>query len=194
MIQIRNGLRFNIYAGAEIDGVRYPNFRDRSLWPVVGITEVPEPQPPKDYTPESYYRTEQDEAPYVVYTKKSDEQLSEQRWQKIIQIREDLTLNGGCFVAGKWFHSDVYSKQQQMALAMLGTSLPTGIQWKTMDGTFIELTPQIVADLFIGQVSREQAIFAIAEVKRTDDSPLDEGWPERYKEPELESEQLVIGV
>jgi hypothetical protein len=75
MIQIRNGLRFNIYASATIDGVRYPNFTDRSLWPVVGITEVSEPEPPEDYTPEGWVREEMDVAPYVVWRPFTEEEL-----------------------------------------------------------------------------------------------------------------------
>ena len=38
-------------------------------------TEIPDPTPPEDYTDETYYRTEQDEAPYVIFTRKSTEQL-----------------------------------------------------------------------------------------------------------------------
>lgn len=179
---IRNNLRFNIYATAPIDGVTYHNFLDPDLRASLGITEVAEPEPPADYTPESYYRTEQDEAPYVVYTKKSEEQLASQRWESLKQIRDDLTSNGGCFVQGKWFHTDVASKQQQMALVMLGQNLPAGIQWKTMDGSFIEMTPALAAELFAAQVQREQVIFATAEAKRTDETPLYDGWPARYVE------------
>lgn len=36
-----------------------------------------EPSPPDDYSEETHYRTEQDAAPYVVYTRKSDEQIAE---------------------------------------------------------------------------------------------------------------------
>ena len=184
---IRNNKRFNIYASAVIDGVRYANFLNPDVRAQLGITEIPEPDAPVDYSADTYYRTEQDDAPYVVYTKKSPEQLAAQRWETLKQIRDDLTDNGGCFVAGKWFHTDAKSKQQQMALIMLGASLPTGIQWKMMDGSFIELTQQIVADLFAAQIAREQAIFAIAEAKRQDDAPVDAGWPDRYVEPVVEA-------
>jgi len=77
MIQIRDALRFNIYSPATIDGVRYPDFTDRSLWPQVGITEVETPSPPPGYleNPDWYAVTEQDSAPYVVYTRLTDEQI-----------------------------------------------------------------------------------------------------------------------
>ena len=40
-----------------------------------GVIEVPDPMPPEDYSDELYFRTEQDDAPYVVYTKKPEEQI-----------------------------------------------------------------------------------------------------------------------
>lgn len=67
MIQIRDGLRFNIYASATIDGVRYPDFTDRSIWPKVGITEVDDPLPPPEYQPAGWVMEEIDAAPYVVW-------------------------------------------------------------------------------------------------------------------------------
>jgi hypothetical protein len=75
---IRNNLRFNIYAPATIGDVRYPNFLDPDLRASLGITEVTEPEPPEEYAthPEYWFRTEQDDAPYVVYTRKSDEQIA----------------------------------------------------------------------------------------------------------------------
>lgn len=182
MIQIRNGLRFNIYASGVIDGVRYPNFIDRSTWPGLGITEVAEPAPPADYSDDLYRRMETDEAPYVAYVRRPAEEVTATRWERLKQIREELTLNGGVFVAGKWFHTDVHSKQQQMALMMLGAALPAGLMWKTMDGSFIPMTPEVVQQLFVAQVQREQTIFAVAEAKRLDATPLYEGWPDRYND------------
>ena len=48
-------------------------------------TEIPDPTPPEDYSDETYYRTEQDDAPYVIYTKKSVEQLDALHNSKIKQ-------------------------------------------------------------------------------------------------------------
>lgn len=73
---IRNNKRFNIDASTTIDGVTYPNFRDAALRTLLGITEIAEPTPPVDYSEDTYYRTEQDDAPYVVYTQKSSEQIA----------------------------------------------------------------------------------------------------------------------
>ncbi len=103
----------------------------------VGVIEIADPVPPADYSDETYYRTEQEDAPYVIYMKKSDEQLADIRWNKLKQIRDDLTENGGCKLGDKWFHTDTKSKQQQMALTMMGAAIPADLQWKTMDGSFI---------------------------------------------------------
>lgn len=49
-----------------------PEIRERA-----GVVEVAEPAPPADYSDDFYYRTEQDDAPYVAYTRKSDEQIQQ---------------------------------------------------------------------------------------------------------------------
>ena len=171
--------RANIYAPyTSPDGTRY------SRIPKELLEEIPEPTPPADYSEDTYYRTEQSDPPYVSYTKKSDEQILAVRKQKISQKRDQLWHDGGCLVQGKWFHTDSHSKQQQMALAMLGTNLPAGLMWKTMDGSFIEMTPTLAQELFAAQVQRETEIFAIAEAKSNDQSEINEGWPEVYVEPE----------
>jgi hypothetical protein len=63
------------------DGTRYPRI------PMELLDEIPEPQPPEDYTTNSdyYYRTEQDDAPYVIYTRKSEEQIVQIERAKIPQ-------------------------------------------------------------------------------------------------------------
>ena len=62
--------RVNPYAPyQDSEGTTYPRM------PAHLYTEIPDPTPPEDYTDETYYRTEQDDAPYVVYTRKSTEQL-----------------------------------------------------------------------------------------------------------------------
>ena len=62
--------RVNPYAPyQDSEGTTYPRM------PSDLYTEIPDPTPPEDYTDETYYRTEQDEAPYVIFTRKSTEQL-----------------------------------------------------------------------------------------------------------------------
>jgi len=84
MMFTRNQKRFNIYAPAEIDEVRYANFLDPYLRLAMGIVEVADPVPPADYSEDTYFRTEQDDAPYVVYTRKSDEQINQAKRARIL--------------------------------------------------------------------------------------------------------------
>ena len=83
MVHIRNGKRFNIYAQQEIDGVTYPEFTSASLQAQLGITAV-EPEVPADFSYDTYTVQEITDAPYVVYTKKSQEQLEQQANSKTV--------------------------------------------------------------------------------------------------------------
>jgi len=170
-----NQKRCNPYASyTDANGTRYTRM------PAELYEEIADPVPPEDYSDETYYSTEQDDAPYVIYTKKSEEQIASLRWTKIKVIRDNLTFNGGCQLGDKWFHSDTHSKVQQLALVMAGANLPEGIQWKTMDGSFITMTPELATAIYQAQMTQEQAIFHTCEIKKLDDSPVNEGWPETY--------------
>ena len=69
--------RVNAFAMfVDADSTRYPQYpKDRLEW-------IDPPIPPADYSDETYYRTEQDDAPYVIYTKKSDEQIAQMQQAK----------------------------------------------------------------------------------------------------------------
>lgn len=65
----------------------------------VGVIEIADPVPPEDFSDETYYRTEQDDAPYVIFTRKSAEQLRQVELSKLTplsprQIRQALTAAG----------------------------------------------------------------------------------------------------
>ena len=87
MISIHKTTRKRINAFAlytDGNGTRYVNA------PPTIVEWIPDPQPPEDYSEETYFRTEQDDAPYVVYTRKSDEYLLERaKERKLKQITED---------------------------------------------------------------------------------------------------------
>jgi hypothetical protein len=107
---VLNGKRINIYAQFETDdGTRYANLINPDVRASVGVQEIPDPVPPEDYSDETYYRTEQDTEPYVVFTRKSDEQLEALRVSKvnakltaIRQVREGILnrLAGIALAAG----------------------------------------------------------------------------------------------
>lgn len=179
---IKDGKRFNVYAPVEVNGMRFTNATDPVVRNLLGVTSIDEPQPPEGYSEDTHYRTEIDDSPYVVYTEKPTEVLDALRWDRLKTHRDNLTDQGGVYVASvdKWFHTDPKSKLQQVALTVMGANLPAGIMWKTMDGSFVELTPTLVQQIFGLQAAREQAIFAVAEQKRLDQSPLYEGWPDNY--------------
>ncbi len=107
---------------------------------------------------------------------------------KVKQIRDHKTENGGFPVNGKWFHSNVFSRTQQVGLVISGQSIPPGLMWKTMDGSFVEMTPALATSIFMSAVQQDTALFAYAEVLinqiNTSSNPttidLTAGWPATY--------------
>lgn len=92
--------------------------------------------------------------------------IRERLWTQIKSHRDYVKTNGGCLVQGKWFHSDTDSKQQQIALVIMGANIPANLQWKTLDGSFVTMTQSLASEIFVAQVVREQSIFTVAENKR----------------------------
>lgn len=64
-------LRVNIFAPYK----GFSKLDTEELRQRAGVVEIPEPAPPVDYKESLFYRTEQQEYPYVIYTRKSDEQI-----------------------------------------------------------------------------------------------------------------------
>lgn len=189
---IKDNRRFNIYAGAVIDGVRYANFTDPYLRLSLGITEVADPAPPVEYleNPDHYYVTEQDEAPFVVYTRKDDEQISAARWATIKALRDAKTQTGGYAVNGNWFHSDTFSRTQQMGLVMMGAAMPPGLQWKTMGGTFVPMTPTLAQQIFAAAAQQDAALFTHAEALKADlQADIATGWPTTWQDVQQQDAQ-----
>lgn len=111
-----------------------------------------------------------------------------------IKAERDRRKMGGVKVkvstTNKWFHSDDASRIQQMGLVMMGATIPSGLQWKTMDGTFVAMDPTVAGNVFASAAANDQAIFAVAEGHRValetcaDPSTYDfsAGWPKIYGE------------
>jgi len=79
----------NIYAPyTSADGTKHANLLDLTVREAAGVVEIADPQPPEDYSTDTYYRTEQDTPPYVVFTKKSDEQIMAVMAQKYMALLE----------------------------------------------------------------------------------------------------------
>lgn len=96
----------------------------------------------------------------------SREQHREFRWEAIKKERDRRSQEGGFKVGSQWFHSDTFSRTQQMGLVMLGASLPTGIEWKTMGGAKVVMSPALAQQIFAAAAASDIAIFAAAEAHR----------------------------
>ena len=108
-------------------------------------------------------------------------------WEAIKEKR-DLVSGHSVQVSGNWYHSDTKSRLQQMGLVMMGAGLPTGLQWKKMDGTFITMTPTLAGQIFQATAYRDQQCFAVAESHKNSMSQAVDpalydystGWPACY--------------
>ena len=107
-------------------------------------------------------------------------EMKRTRMWTAIQDERTRRQNGGVFIASinKWFHSDQTSRIQQLGLVMMGASLPTGIRWKTMDGSFIEMTPAIALSIFNAAATLDMTAFGVAEQHRA--NMMQSSAPETY--------------
>jgi len=117
------------------------------------------------------------------------DQIKGRQWDAI-KAERDRRKAGGIKVGAKWFHSDDGSRIQQIGLVMMGASIPAGLQWKTMDGSFITITQALAGNVFAAAAASDQAVFAAAETHRVameasaDPASYDYfgGWPKIYGE------------
>lgn len=114
----------------------------------------------------------------------------DQIWNLIKAERDRRTQNGGFQVGDYWFHSDQFSRTQQLGLVQLGEAIPAGLQWKTMSGEFVTMTPELARQVLEAAAAQEQRIFAVAEQHRMAMEASAEpwnydyssGWPLTYDE------------
>jgi hypothetical protein len=112
------------------------------------------------------------------------------KWEAIKAERGRRTLTGGYQAGGKWFHSDLISRSQQTGLNVLNGSVPPGIMWKTMDGSFIEMTWALAQQILMAASQSDWAIHQAAETHKAameasaDPANYDfsSGWPLMYGE------------
>lgn len=108
-------------------------------------------------------------------------QTGEDRWIAIKTIRDRKTQQGGYKVGTNWYHSDTFSRTQQLGLVLLGANLPNGLMWKTMQGTFVEMTQTLAQQVFAAAAAQDSAIFGYAEyLKAHPNLDINVGWPETY--------------
>lgn len=87
-------------------------------------------------------------------------------WRKIQVERDRRKHDGGYKVGTNWFHSDDTSRIQQIALTMMGASMPAGIMWKTMANTMVPMTPTLAQQIFQAAVQSDAVLFGVAEQHR----------------------------
>lgn len=112
------------------------------------------------------------------------------KWEVIKRERDRRIQNGGYKVGTKWFHSDTFSRTQQMGLMMMGANIPANTPWKTMDGSTVVMTQTLAGQIFGTAAASDIAIFAAAETHKAameasaDPASYDfsTGWPKAYGE------------
>lgn len=115
-------------------------------------------------------------------------QIKAGKWAEIKAERDRRIQSGGYKVGTKWFHSDQKSRSQQLGLVLLGANIPAGLQWKTMDGSFVTMTATLAQQILAAGAASDQAIFAAAETHKAameasaDPSAYDfsGGWPATF--------------
>ena len=90
-------------------------------------------------------------------------EVRDKHWANIKTERDRRIQSGGYPAAGKWFHSDTFSRTQQIGLVMMGADIPAGLQWKTMDGSFVTMTQALAGQVFAAAAASDAALFARAE-------------------------------
>lgn len=98
-------------------------------------------------------------------------------WRRI-QLERDRRKNNGVKIGTNWFHTDDASRIQHLGLVMMGANLPANVMWKTMAGTFVQMTQTLAGQIFQAVAAQDIAIFTVAEQKRVAMMALAD--PEKY--------------
>ena len=94
------------------------------------------------------------------------EKIYEEKWEQIKAVRT-FKMNDGVLLQsiGKWFHTDPDSKQQIHAMVtanVIGMYKVTA--WKTLDNTYVQLTPPLLLQLFGAMLENEARLFEIGKL------------------------------
>lgn len=123
------------------------------------------------------------------------------KWE-VIKAERDRRKAGGFKVGTLWFHSDGDSRIQHLGLKDKARDLLTAggamadnltilgqpVRWKTMDGSFANVTAQLAFDIVTATGDLDARLFTVAETHRAameaaaDPSAYDfsAGWPETF--------------
>jgi len=129
------------------------------------------------------------------------EQQQEEMWERIKDKRYD-NLRHGVYAksVGKWFQTDDATRLQYLALALESVTggFKKPINWKTMDNSFLMLTPELLREIMQTMHDDEEADFINAEKHKAAmlqaENPLkydySDGWTANFDEqPAAELEE-----
>ncbi|MBR0573357.1 MULTISPECIES: DUF4376 domain-containing protein [Pasteurellaceae] len=113
-------------------------------------------------------------------------------WLNIREHRDKMS-ESGVKVNDKWFHTDERSHLRLMTLQQLPT-IPPDLLWKTMDGSFVTMTEELLSNVIDARLLTEIANFKNGEKHKMrmlqSENPLEydfsDGWCEIYQEVEDE--------
>ena len=94
------------------------------------------------------------------------EKIYEEKWEQIKEIRT-FKMNDGVLLQsiGKWFHTDPDSKQQIHAMVTANViGLYKTTAWKTLDNTYVQLTPLLLLQVFGAMLVNEEQLFGIGKL------------------------------
>jgi hypothetical protein len=137
--------------------------------------------------------------PDVAARLKAEQQ--DEMWERIKAKRYD-NLRHGVYAksVGKWFQTDDATRLQYLALALESVTggFKKPINWKTMDNSFLMLTPELLREIMQTMHDDEEADFINAEKHKAAmlkaENPLEydysDGWTENFDEqPAAELEE-----
>lgn len=147
----------------DANGTQYPPAAWQARLTELGISQVDDPIRPDD---RFFTVTENANGTYSA-TPRNRDAVNADLWARIKLERDRRSDQCGYKVGAKWYHSDQRSRSQQLGLVLLGSSIPSGLQWKTMDGSFITMTQTLAQQILAAAAASDQAIFAAAEAHKT---------------------------
>ena len=137
-------------------------------------------------------------APECAARLKAEQQ--DEMWERIKAKRYD-NLRHGVYIksVGKWFQTDDATRLQYLALALESVTggFKKPINWKTMDNSFLMLTPELLREIMQAMHDDEQADFINAEKHKAAmlkaEHPLEydysDGWTANYEQAAAELEE-----
>ena len=94
------------------------------------------------------------------------EAIYAEKWEQIKEVRTFKMGDGVLLQSiGKWFHTDLYSKQQIHAMVTVNTiGLYQAVSWKTLDNSYVQLTPALLLQVFGAMLENESRLFDIGKL------------------------------